>query len=182
MYVASLCIAWSGCLVGELLADGQQHQHVVTIDHTHCVEVTEYVGTRYPTLHTWVQLYSSIGMLLKLITSPWPHPSPRGHCVCWQTLSDHIKVSKIVLQHHHVVAVCELSQLFILITYGYKTFRMRCSKLNLNLSPPKRPNFPRLPEGMDRRRGDRRSLWFEPGRSRAGRVLALLTHPYLDSK
>merc|ERR1740119_25751 len=41
-------------LVGELLADGQQHQHIVTIDHTHCVEVTEYVGTRYPTLKVWI--------------------------------------------------------------------------------------------------------------------------------
>ena len=39
-------------LVGELPADGQQHEHVVTGHHTHRIQVTQHIRTRYPTLHT----------------------------------------------------------------------------------------------------------------------------------
>ena len=31
----------------EALTNPKQHEHVVTLRHTHCIEVTQHIGTRY---------------------------------------------------------------------------------------------------------------------------------------
>lgn len=40
--------------VGHLVADPQEHQHVVTLRHPHCVQVAEDVGTGDPALEEQV--------------------------------------------------------------------------------------------------------------------------------
>ncbi len=38
--------------LSHLLTDSQQHQHVVTLTHTHSIQVTQDIGTGYLTLTT----------------------------------------------------------------------------------------------------------------------------------
>lgn len=41
---------WNFYLVVHLLADAEQHQHVVALRDAHSVKVTEHVSARYPAL------------------------------------------------------------------------------------------------------------------------------------